>query len=224
MSHVTPATPKGRKARQSAIRRNTEEILPLFGEMERNLCSVLDNATEADIAEGVAWYPAAHAIAADIATGYGLSVAQAAGILAALSPQNGWASNIGMAVDAAAAGTADGIGHYTDATDKVSAILDGADPFDVLGGRKVRSFFSNILRPHRNGPVTVDRHMVDLLVGRRGAVKDRVLERAGVYAQCAAVIRKVARDRGMLAHEVQAVAWVAWRNLHDVAYRFDANF
>ena len=133
MSHVIPATPRGRKARQSSYRRNTGEILPPVGEMERNLCSVLDATTEADITEGVAWYPAAHAIAADIATGYGLSVAQAAGILAALAPQNGWASNIGMAVDAAAAGSADGIGHYTDATDKASAILHGADPFDEIG-------------------------------------------------------------------------------------------
>ena len=218
MSHTTPATVRGRRARQAAIGRSVE-VLPSAEVMHRNLLDTLAGASPDAEAEGSAWYLAAHSIAADIADRHGLSLAQAAGVIAALSPQCGWAENVRLADQAAADGTASG--HTADACRKADAILAGADPFEVLGGRKVRSFYSNIVRPTTAGAVTVDRHAVDMLVGRRGAVEDRVLERIGAYARCAAVIRGVARDLGMRPHEVQAVAWVAWRQVHDVAYRYD---
>lgn len=218
MSHTTPATVRGRRARQAAIARSVD-VLPSADVMRRNLLDTLAGASPEAEAEGSAWYLAAHSIAADIADRHGLSLAQAAGVIAALSPQCGWAENIRLADQAAAEGRASG--HTADACRKADAILAGADPFDVLGGRKVRSFYANIVRPTTPGPVTVDRHAVDMLVGRRGAVEDRVLERIGAYARCAAVIRGVARELGMRPHELQAVAWVAWRQAHDVAYRYD---
>lgn len=218
MSHSTPATVRGRKARQAAIGRSVE-VLPSAEVMRRNLLDTLAGASPEAEAEGSAWYLAAHSIAADIADRHGLTLAQAAGVIAALSPQCGWAENVRLADQAAADGEASG--HTADACRKADAILAGADPFEVLGGRKVRSFYANIVRPTTPGPVTVDRHAVDMLVGRRGAVEDRVLERIGAYARCAAVIRSVARDLGMRPHDVQAVAWVAWRQVHDVAYRYD---
>ena len=42
--------------------------------------------------------------------------------------------------------------------DRACAILAGSDPYHVLGGRKERSFYRNILSPDTAGPVTVDRH------------------------------------------------------------------
>lgn len=218
MSHLPPATVRGRRARQAAIARSAD-VLPSADVMRRNLLDTLAGASPDAEHEGAAWYLAAHSIAADMATRHGLTVAQAAGVLAALSPQCGWAENIRLADAACAAGAASG--HTVDACRKADAILAGADPFDVLGGRKVRSFYANILRPTVAGPVTVDRHAVDMLCGRRGAVEDRVLERVGAYARCAAVIRGVARELGMRPHDVQAISWVAWRQLHDVAYRYD---
>lgn len=218
MSHSTPATIRGRKARQSAIGRSLE-VLPTSAAMRDNLLNTLASASPDAEAEGLAWYLSAHSIAADMAERHGLAVAQCAGVIAALSPQCGWAENIRLADAACESGTA--TGHTEDACRKANAILAGADPFEVLGGRKVRSFYANMLRPLVAGPVTVDRHCVDMLVGRRGAVADRVLERIGAYARCAAVVRSVARELGMRPHEVQAVAWVAWRQLHDVAYRYD---
>jgi hypothetical protein len=221
MSHITPATVRGRRARQAAIARSSG-VLPSADVMRRNLLDTLAGASADAEHEGAGWYLAAHSIAADMAARHGLTVAQAAGVLAALSPQCGWAENIRLADVACGEGRASG--HTADACRKADAILAGADPFTVLGGRKVRSFYTNILRPTTPGPVTVDRHAVDMLCGRRGAVEDRVLERVGAYARCAAVIRGVARDLGIRPHEVQAIAWVAWRQLHDVAYRYDMEF
>lgn len=218
MAHVTQATPRGRARRQAAYGR-AADALPTFGEMRRNLLDTFNAAPPEAVSEGSAWYLAAHSIAADMAVRHGLSVRQCAGVLAALSPQTGWAENVRLADVACGEGSASG--HTGDACDKADRILTGEDPSDVLGGRKVRSFFTNIVRPLSVGAVTVDRHCVDMLVGRRGAVAGRVLDRPGAYALCAAVVRSVAREVWMRPHEVQAVAWVAWRQAHDVAYRYD---
>lgn len=225
MAHVLQATPRGRAARQRGISRTLAGFPLSADEMRANLLSCVAGASPTAESEGMGWYAAAHSHAADLATRYGFTVRQCAGVIAALSPQTGWSENIRLASEAcehAANGRTDLIsGHTADACRKASRILQGEDPADVLGGRKVRSFFSNIVDPTRSGAVTVDRHAVDMLMGRRGAVADRILERSGAYALCAGVIRSVARELGMRPHELQAVAWVAWRQLHDVAYRYD---
>ena len=217
---MSPAVGSGRVARQRAIGRAADS-LPSFAEMRENLLQCVADASSATEREGLGWYPAAHSIAADIASEHGLTVRQAAGVIAVLSPQTGWGANVVMAQRAAADGHAGNVGHYEDATTKASRILAGEDPADVLGGRKVRSFFTNICSPLKHGAVTIDRHAVDMLCGRRGAVKGRVLDRPGAYALCAAVVRSAARDLGLFPHDLQAVAWCSWRYAHDVAYRFD---
>jgi hypothetical protein len=208
----------GRKVRQKAIGEVWADMDPAA--MRLRLLSVLADASEADETEGAGWYLSGRSVAADLATEFGYSVAQSVGVIAALSPQNGWGNNVVQAGEALGAGSADEVGHYDDATGKASAILSGDLPEDVLGGRKVRSFYRNLLDPLRPGHVTVDRHMVDLLTGERFA-DSKVLERVGAYHMFAAVIRGVARELGLLPQVVQAVAWVSWRRAHDVAYRFD---
>lgn len=221
MSHIAPAKPSGRRSRQTAIGRNAD-LLPSFDTMRTNLLTTLAYATEDNWTEGTAWYLAARAIADDLAQRHLVTPLQAAGVLAALSPQTGWSENIRLADQALSERNA--TGHYDDACDKANAIIQGDTPANVLGGRKVRSFVRNIADPSRPGPVTVDRHAVDCLLGARGAVNSRILERPGAYALCAAVFRSVARELDILPHECQAVAWIAWRQVHDVAARYDADF
>jgi hypothetical protein len=165
------------------------------------------------------WYDGAHSICADIATDTGYETSQVAGVLAAFSPQTGWSENIRLARQACESDRSDRIsGHTTNACAKVSKILfAGRAPEEVLGGRKVRSFYRNVLHPDVPGAVTVDRHMIDLLVGRRGAVNDRVLERIGAYNYAAALIRGAAREAGILPNQLQAVVWLAWRLEHNVS-------
>ena len=169
------------------------------------------------------WYDSAHSICADIATDTGYDTRQVAGALAAFSPQTGWSENIRLTRQACGVSRSDLIrGHTGNACAKVSQILFAdADPHDVLGGRKVRNFYRNVMYPEMNGPVTVDRHMIDLLVGQRGAVNERILERVGSYQYAAAIIRREAREVEILPHQLQAIAWVHWRKLHDVKFNYD---
>ena len=197
--------------------------------MIRRVLTAVSDATDDEVSEGLGWYHQAHEHAREIADTYGTTTAQAAGVIAALSPQTGWGLNIRLAHDAAdhaRHGRTDLIGGHTeDACAKASRILQGHDPDDVLGGRKVRSFYANILRPDRPGHVTIDRHALSLLADDRDA-NARILDRAGVYQRCAAVFRTSATlltggGASLRPHEVQAVAWVHWRNKHDVSRHFN---
>lgn len=208
MSFIYPATPKGRPQRQSAIRRNTAELRHYTAD---NVLSVIAQATPTEETAGVLWYHTAHEHAAELPN---VSLKQGAGVIAALSPQTSWTENLALAYAACDTGTA--TGHYDDACEKADRILRGEDPFVVLRGRKVRSFYANILCPDRSGPVTVDRHAVSILAYDREEQNRRTLERAGVYAFAAGVYRSVARDLQLLPHQAQATAWLVWRRLHDV--------
>jgi len=226
MTHIDPATPRGRAARQRAYRRNIKLTLPTATERETRIRDTYLRASSETRTTGLGWYGVGHDLCRDMASTYGVTTATAAGVVAAYSPQTGWADNIRLATTAlevaATTGRTDLIGGHTqDACTKVSRILQGADPFTVLGGRKVRSFYPNLLYPHRSGPVTADRHFADMVFGRRGAAADRVLELAGVYALITASCRTVARQLGLRPHDLQAIDWVQWRLEHDVSAIYD---
>jgi len=215
MTFLLPtSSASGRSARQRAISRSVS-LLPSTDVMLDNVLTALANATPDECKEGLGWYPQANSHAVELAEAYGLTVSQGAGVIAALSPQTGWGENIRLAHEACidAAQGLSASGHFDDACQKVDLIMSGADPADVLGGRKVRSFYANILRPLQAGPVTVDRHAIALLCGAPLDPLDRSLERVGVYQRGASVFRTVARRCDLLGHEVQAICWIHWRNL-----------
>ena len=217
MSFTARATRRGRAQRQRAIGRN---VAALSHYSSDNVLQVIAQATPAEEAEGMGWYSAAHHHAAEIAATYGISLSSAAATIAALSPQSGWTENLRLAHEAAEhaqAGRTDLIGgHTVDACTKASQILRGADPRHVLGGRKVRSFYANILRPETPGPVTVDRHAVSILADDRGEERKRTLDRMGAYQHCTALYRDAGRTLGVMPHQAQAISWVTWRRIHDV--------
>lgn len=219
MARIAPATPRGRTARQRAIGRNVS-ALPPIADLVDNILSTIGEASPDEVRDGLTWYDRAHNVAADLGRGPARNVWQAAGVLAALSPQSSWHANIGYATDAYANG-AESVGHYDDATRKAGAILNGADPHDVLGGRKVRSFYANISEPERPGRVTVDRHAVAIALWgpqsrhhwKLPPVSPKLLKRIGTYQLIAAAYRGAARQLDILPHQAQAIAWATWRRL-----------
>lgn len=209
--------PAQRKRRQRAIA-ETVALLPSADDALSNLFAVYDAASNEEHKLGARWYSEALSIAesvADVAGAYerGTSCARyGAGILAALSPQRSWDANVDSAWLYAETG-ADPLA-CADQLRKCAALDAGADPVDVLGGRKVRSFFANILRPEHAGAVTIDRHAVAILFGRNLSEREtKVLERVGAYQYCAGIYRTAARRLGVLPCELQAVTWLAWRRL-----------
>lgn len=182
--------------------------LPDHDTMRANLYATLRRATLAELDTGEAWYDVAHSFSRGLAEKNDLTIDHGVGIVAALSPGCEWLRNLALAERMASHG--DCRHPYGDAIHKARAIWTGTHPEAVLGGDKVRSFYRNILVPELDGPVTIDRHAVSCLVGRK---VEGVPQRKGYYERLADVFRDVAAELGRPAHVVQAQAWLAWRRL-----------
>lgn len=181
-----------------------------------NVLAVYNGATAHQIREGLTWYHDAHNFARILAGGnsgqfgFDAKVARAAGVIAAISPNTSWSANKTLARKAYVTGGA-GVG-FPDKVTKVTRILSGEHPLDVLGGDKVRSFYSTILDPHGDTRPTIDRHAFDIAVGERRDESDRgALGRKGVYEVFADVYRDAARIAGIGAPQMQAITWVTWK-------------
>lgn len=213
MTFTAPCIPRNRPQRQRRIASVVVE-LPDGATARARILETLAAATDDEHLDGAAWYPAARDIAELVAQIGGWTVEAGAGIIAAFSPQCSWDENVARALAFArgddASGLADGLG-------KAARIAAGAHPLEVLGGRKVRSFYWNIVGCSAH--VTVDRHAVAIVYGRPLSDREiKILERCGAYAAIAAFYRATARSVGLEPSTLQAVTWLAWRRLKNVDY------
>jgi len=176
--------------------------------LRRNIRHTLQTATPEQVADGLAWYETANTFSRGLADRYGLTIRQAAGIVAALSPQCSWPKNMEFADMFCRTGRAPTLHNSTRIA---RMIADGVDPVDALHGPKTRAFFGNIVDP--TGPdVTIDRHAVDLAVGqRRGDGYRPEIRMVAGYNALAAAYRAVAAQLGMTASALQATTWLTWR-------------
>lgn len=174
-----------------------------------NVLAVYNGASADAMREGLSWYLDAHNFARILDPE---NVARAAGIIAALSPMNGWENNKRKAAQLYAQ-NGDGTGcGLTRNVAKAVRIFNGEKPLDVLNGDKVTAFYRTILDPTGDIDPVIDRHAFDIAVGERTDEKRRgALSRKGVYNDFANVYREAARIAGIGSAQMQAITWVAWR-------------
>lgn len=103
--------------------------------------------------------------------------------------------------------------------EKAIRIVRGERPRTVLGdgsgsrtGMKVRSFYDNLTRPSTSQEVTIDRRMIDALLGSGSQVSEA--DRAAIFSNPAryGVMRDAVRGAtplGLLPHQAQAAVWGA---------------
>lgn len=112
------------------------------------------------------WYVEANQYARLLAARYNKPVSICAGIIAALSPIKTWDENKWIAELFLKTGRAK---HTSLFADKARAILesDGTENqiSAILRGRKITSFFHNILHPDSSKHVTIDRHALSVALG-----------------------------------------------------------
>jgi len=175
-------------------------------------------ASEDDRAFGIAWYPAARALAENLLPE---DVSTAAGVLAAMSPMTSWPENVKRATVAIMGGK---VSHTGPNVDKVLRILSGEHPLDVLSGPKTRAFYLNIMGIDSDETVTVDRHAIDVACGNVLSDSDRagaIRGKAG-YGKVAGMYREAASVIGITPCALQAVVWVYWRRNVAQAFHGDA--
>lgn len=171
--------------------------------MTNRLIGLYVAASADTIFEGRAWYPHAEGVIAELSKRYGIGRPAVAGVVAALSPQTRWRSNIDAA-ESVLAGDIDAARRhcYRANIDKAQAIaLQLGDPLDVLGGPKVRAFWANLVGSRE--AVTVDVWATRAATaGRLSAPTNASYPRiARAYATAAEIVGESPRD-------LQAAIWL----------------
>lgn len=171
---------------------------------------VMSNTSEAELFDAVNWYPLANSFCAAWAENFGLTIAQFAGIVAALSPQLSWEKNKAQALETIArlqnGRTLDGMMAYPANKAKAIRIFKGENPLSVLGGNKVRSFYQNIMLDTES--VTIDRHACAIaLYGLNTDKSGQVSVTDKLYKLLARAYADVAHNYDVAPFVIQSVTW-----------------
>ena len=206
----------------------------------QNITRAFRAASTADRAEGLFWYNRAWNLALELDP---INPKRAVAVMAVLSPRVRWDRNMYLARKAYAMHGAAflhsswgmpnpfrspqmfsvGFGCLGNSAQKAFRILAGEDIFTVMSGEKVNAFYNNICGD--DDYVTVDRHAIDIAVGkvlddnaRAKAIagKDGYSTVAKMYVSAAKIL---SREYGfyITPPQVQAVTWVYWRRNKGVA-------
>ena len=202
----------------------------------RNILGVFALATAGELQEGLEWYGRANRVAAEIASAHGISLETAAGVIAALSPNNRWERNI---VDAENIIRVYSIGGAEEALnvkvctygkmkDKAIQILEAPSMShheDILNGRKITAFYQCIIGCKDS--CCIDGHAYSIWFGDRLTMKNvpnigkrLYAEICSDYVEAAEILREAGslnRFANLTAYEVQAITWVTWRRLHGIS-------
>jgi hypothetical protein len=196
----------------------------------RNITGILSLATEADIFEGKEWYARAHRFGVQLIAAYDITMGQAVGVIAALSPNNRWERNCADADRLINAYLSDHdlsltkVCTYNTNKQKAIKILDlnmeSAEPEaieSILKGRKVTAFFRSIMGDPN--AVCVDGHAYSVFIGQRIPTSKTPNIGKGLYETIQRAYCLVAdRSFEICGHkltptQVQAVTWVTYRRL-----------
>ena len=191
-----------------------------------NIKAIHQLATPIEIAEGQAWYPTARTIARTLASRYDIHEAEAAGVIAALSPRNRWERNVQDAEALIAAYVAAGAEQAmltkvcTFSNNKAKAVrileagvLTDADVLNILSGPKLREFYSCI---RGIADVCIDGHAFCIWNGGRTVLADVPKIGVKLRREIKADYTQAANDLGLTPAALQAITWVTWRRLHGV--------
>jgi hypothetical protein len=179
---------------------------------KRNLLKLYARATDADKREGLAWYPTATNGARVWSATFDVDARTVASVIAAISPQCDWTSNLRIALELLSGQT---------------LVTGGALPCNVRTARRILS--DRALAPDAyfksapkvcafaqnlsgNGArVTIDTHAV------QAAVNDPLWRKslhAPQYQVFADVYADVARELNIRPCDFQAVIWCTWKRIH----------
>lgn len=190
-----------------------------------NIFQVYSRSDRKDLIAGMCAYQNYHDTMRKIAKRFGVHDRVVMGCFAALSPNNDYNGNLkdtetvistfldGKSVESANVTT------YKPNRTKAWSICQGEAPLDVLGGKKVRSFYQNIVDPDDEVPVTIDGHMYSVWMLQRFNMSDAKVGSGKQYDIIADDYRAVAKTLGVLPNVLQATCWFTWKRINLI--RFD---
>lgn len=199
-----------------------------------NLRKVWKQSTEEEREEGKLWYLRALEDSRKLGNFYRVPTDKVVGVVAALSPNKGWKTNLDSA-ERVLAGWRAGkrmaelgpIPAYPNGVYKAWTILGGFTPQQVLEtprGKKVWNFYLSIGSAGEHPrAVCIDTHAYaawDDFRHRSGKHDNMTtmpdLSRGGRYEQVAEDYRQVAKEVGLEPGKFQAVLWLTWKRMKGV--------
>jgi hypothetical protein len=186
---------------------------PLYKPQVRNILAVMRKCDDESMRLGLSWYDRARAYGASLDPN---DFSRAAGVLAVLSPNNSWPQNMKYAAMIYAGATE--LPYFKSNTDKAIRIFNGEAPLDVIRGPKVTPFYLNLIGDNSTMAVTIDRHAVDIAMGRVCTDKirapwirgKRMASIADMYRR-AAILYNAENGTDYSPSQIQAITWVWWR-------------
>ncbi len=190
-----------------------------------NIKAIYKLATAAERVDGSVWYPIARDIAQSLADEYGVNLAQAIGVIAALSPRNKWSRNVIDAENLISAFVADPesaatVKVCTFGANKAKAIkiLNAHDAdldavLAILSGPKLREFASCIAGL---SDVCIDGHAYCIWTGGRTTLAAVPAIGVKLRREIKADYQAAALDLDLTPAACQAITWCAWRRIHAV--------
>lgn len=189
--------------------------LPSLRTMRLNIWRALLCASDTEITEGMSFYEGAHGLCELIAATYKVSVSQAAGIYAALSPLNTWDTNVANVFDILRDGSSATVNTPHANKRKALQIAEGADPLDILKGNKVRAFYRAIADLSVRDAVPVDRHLVCLALGTKITANkhlSRIIGLPSLYSQVERAYLELGEREG-IGNRLASIAWFVQRRV-----------
>jgi len=182
-------------------------------------------ANPAELREGMTWYNDAHTYTAELASRFEITISQAAGIIAAFSPQTGWQENKRYALSylIAPKNRVRSLAQHLKAK-KILAIKNEANIYSALSVNdaawKTKAFFMNILNPDIITSVTIDRHAIACCIQNPDNV-EALSEQYGKltekqYTFFETCYMEAAKELDILPHQLQAIVWVTYRRLRNL--------
>jgi len=204
-------------------RYSTVQMIRDAGKLVMNVENIIDQATSSEYSNGLDWYYIASRQCQTIADHYGVTFSKVVGIVAALSPGCQWDKNILDAIAILEHGTSAVVSTYGANKSKALSILENGD-VGVLGGRKVLSFYQNILNPHQDNKVTCDRHAANAAADWYQEHSPQKFLKGSKYSIIETAYFTAARARGIQGHQAQAIAWLVYKRIFssktDAVYSF----
>lgn len=190
-----------------------------------NIISYYNLATSEEIKEGLTWYTQANIYCKELSNRFGISISQAAGIIAAFSPQSNWSDNKRFALSFLMFPKS--IVKNKQQTLKAKSILlltSEKDIYNTLSVNnkawKTKAFFLNISNPDVVTNVTIDRHAIAICfqkINKTESLSDNygklTLNQYNFFEKCYV---KAALKIDILPQDLQAITWLIYRRLRNL--------
>ncbi len=158
------------------------------------------------------WYAEANFFAYGLSKKYDVPLSVACGVIASLSPLKSWDENKRIANSF----LHNGKGMHTKCfIDKAVQIKQSNGDVEtiasILNGNKIISFFINILEPHQQNFVTIDRHALSIAIGRNLTETEQRGVTFNQYQFFVNAYNVAGTKAGISPVLMQSITWETWR-------------